>query len=490
MVRVSRRPSWLRVVGVVICAVALLMVAGPVVGYARVALSDDEVPLSVSGGSRRVSLPADETWGVYINDANNSGYSLDCFAVEASGQQVPLRDPWWTVSGSETEMLDFVFDTGSGELTFTCRVPGEEVTLRPVPNLKAVVLGVLAGGLLGLLGLALALNWAFTRTSARSPEPWSQWPGGPVPFPTSGGTYTVTEPRPRRRSGKKVAGVVVIAAVLAVGLIAAAGLAWKAAMDRIAEEIAGEFPDAGEYYEVRGTGDAALIAGGDQFLADVGAPPGAVRDPYGSTCWVIGVSLCMTSEDLDAEELLDATSAQLRDRGAKLEKRWCFIDQCYAYLTYQRAPLMLVVDVPDNLRQQRALVTGAVVTNEELAATLESPGAPLASWASLSATPPSWQAPECVQREAGGCRQYDGDFAGSASTAAAVDTLRRMLTASGYAFNVDTCPPTGPVEASCTIDVRRFRTMGSLDGVILQFRISPGERRGFSVTMKGEPYPN
>jgi hypothetical protein len=166
MDRSRRRSQLLFCGGVVLCLLALVGLVISVVAYARTA---SEPGIRLDEGPQRLVLPADRTYGVYVDDADNSGYSERCSAVNSLGQQIPLSDPWWTFSGSETEMLDIVFNTGSGNLTIDCSVPGERITLRPVPNLRATLIGVGLSGILGVAGAVLMLLW-FTTRRPRQPH--------------------------------------------------------------------------------------------------------------------------------------------------------------------------------------------------------------------------------------------------------------------------------------------------------------------------------
>jgi hypothetical protein len=151
-----------------LCVLAVLVMAVPGVGYARAAGGQS---VHLDDGPQHVVLPADQTYGIYVDDADNSGYSERCSAVDARGQHVQMADPWWSVSDSNTEMLDIVFNTGSGNLTIDCSIPGEHVTVRPVPNLRALVLGVAGGGILGLAGAFMLLVWLIGRQSRRRSNP-------------------------------------------------------------------------------------------------------------------------------------------------------------------------------------------------------------------------------------------------------------------------------------------------------------------------------
>jgi hypothetical protein len=78
-----------------------------------------------------VVLPAHKTYGIYVNDVNNSGYSLSCSAKDAQGRRIHMNDQTpATVTTSATNNLDLVFNTGSGDLTITCTAPGEQTTTR------------------------------------------------------------------------------------------------------------------------------------------------------------------------------------------------------------------------------------------------------------------------------------------------------------------------------------------------------------------------
>lgn len=152
-------------VGLLLCVLALVAVAVPGFGYTR-ARADDGVRLD--GSPQHVQLPANRTYGIYVDDADNSGYAMSCSAVDARGRDASMADPGWSVSSSNTEVLDLVFDTGSGELTITCAVPGEQVTARPVPNDGAMLLGIVLAVGLGCTGLGLLLAWAVERSSRRA----------------------------------------------------------------------------------------------------------------------------------------------------------------------------------------------------------------------------------------------------------------------------------------------------------------------------------
>lgn len=147
--------------GLLLCVMAVVALAVPGIGFLR-ATSDAGVHLD--GRTQHLVLPADRTYGVYVDDVDNSGYSQSCSAVdEISGNQIQMRFPGWSVSSSETEVLDLVFNTGSGRVSISCSVPGEDVRVRPVPHFGAMLLGAAASALVGVVGAAMLIAWAVVR---------------------------------------------------------------------------------------------------------------------------------------------------------------------------------------------------------------------------------------------------------------------------------------------------------------------------------------
>jgi hypothetical protein len=97
--------------------------------------SGDNTPkvIHLTGQPQHVVLPAHKKYGIYVNDANNSGYSLSCAAKDAHGRQVHMDDQTPpTISSSGTNNLDLAYNTGSGDLTFTCSASGAQTTTGPL----------------------------------------------------------------------------------------------------------------------------------------------------------------------------------------------------------------------------------------------------------------------------------------------------------------------------------------------------------------------
>jgi hypothetical protein len=163
-----RRLTRLSRVGLACLVLALAAVAIPGTGFVR-AVTGAEV--SLDAGSVHLMLPADRTYGIYADDDDNSGYSERCGIVDADGRQVRLSDPGWSMSSSDTENLDRVFNTGDGDVTISCDMSGATASTRPVPNYTAMLLGGLLAALLGAIGIGLFVSGIPSRRIAPLPVP-------------------------------------------------------------------------------------------------------------------------------------------------------------------------------------------------------------------------------------------------------------------------------------------------------------------------------
>lgn len=141
------------VVGVVLAAAAVAAITFPVVAY----LSAANDRIALRPGPQQVILPADEWYGIFVQDADNSGYRERCSIMDSDGRRIPLRDPGGLISFNEDEQLDLAFKTGTGRLTIRCLVPGERVTVGPLDDEKPVLIGVAVALVLGSVGVALAV---------------------------------------------------------------------------------------------------------------------------------------------------------------------------------------------------------------------------------------------------------------------------------------------------------------------------------------------
>jgi hypothetical protein len=91
-------------------------------------------PIRLTDSPQHLVLPAHMKYGIYINDANNSGYSLKCSGTDADGTPIHMNyNPPPNVSTSATQTLDVVYNTGSGDITLACSTPGATATTRALP---------------------------------------------------------------------------------------------------------------------------------------------------------------------------------------------------------------------------------------------------------------------------------------------------------------------------------------------------------------------
>lgn len=153
--------------GMVVCALAFVAVAVPGIGFIK-AHADAGFPVS---GITELSLPAHATYGVYVDDADNSGYSLSCTARDDAGGEIVVGGPSWSIGFSDTENLDAQFDTGSGEVTLNCSSDSAEIRVRPLPNDRALLLGFVVAGMLAMAGIALLAFWFSSAALRRDVDP-------------------------------------------------------------------------------------------------------------------------------------------------------------------------------------------------------------------------------------------------------------------------------------------------------------------------------
>lgn len=163
-----RKPSgatgWLALSLLVLAVVAFVL---PV---ARFALATSDEGVALGDGPTEVRSPGDRTWGVYVNDADNSGYSTSCIVTSPDGRTIVLRDPGVTVSSSDTEMLDYVFTTPpDGRFTIDCAVTGASVRVGPVGSFPEILIGLAIAATLGLGGVVTGSIWLSRRLTAAPP---------------------------------------------------------------------------------------------------------------------------------------------------------------------------------------------------------------------------------------------------------------------------------------------------------------------------------
>lgn len=174
MTQVRKASRTLGVVALALLAVAFVAFVVPVVKFARADFDDG---VSVGFEPVTVYAPGDRTWGLYFYDPDNSGYSASCLVTDPEGGLLELRDPGVNISSYEFETLDQQFTTpAGGAFIVTCTADGSMVRVAPVGDLRAVLIGVTVGAVLGLAGTVLGSLWLVrrrrtpTQAAAGSPQ--------------------------------------------------------------------------------------------------------------------------------------------------------------------------------------------------------------------------------------------------------------------------------------------------------------------------------
>jgi hypothetical protein len=162
--RRSKALGWLSLSLLVMGAAAFIV---PVTLFV---LASSDKGIALGDGPTEVHAPAHRTWGIFFNDADNSGYSESCSATDSEGRAIALRDPGVTVTSSDTEMLDHVFTTPrDGHFTIACNAQGADVRVGPAGSLRSVLIGVSVAALLGLGSLVTGILWLTRRASSPTP---------------------------------------------------------------------------------------------------------------------------------------------------------------------------------------------------------------------------------------------------------------------------------------------------------------------------------
>lgn len=157
---VGRSGIW---IGIALMLAAVLVLVAAVVIFWR-SLSGDASVVDADGRPHQVTLPAEETYGVFLTDARPA----TCTILDG-GEEVDLGP----VSGSyevNQWYADRELDTGSGDLTVTCTAtaPDAEVRLGPLPSIGGLIGAIFGGlclaGLLGVGGLVLLVATVVRRS--------------------------------------------------------------------------------------------------------------------------------------------------------------------------------------------------------------------------------------------------------------------------------------------------------------------------------------
>lgn len=157
--RHARRLGW---IGLGLCLLATLAVVVPSVDYV---IASSKTSVTLGEGATSVLLPSDTTYGIYIDDVDNDGYShAPCSVSELGGQEIAESDfSPGRITTSDTETLDMAFNTGSGRLSIDCAILGERVRVGPAPAQRPIVLGVGLAVILGTFAVASLIGWVTQR---------------------------------------------------------------------------------------------------------------------------------------------------------------------------------------------------------------------------------------------------------------------------------------------------------------------------------------
>ena len=121
-------------------------------------LTQEDAVFAAAETPVQVELPAGEERALF----SNTGFSADCTAVDGSGADVTFRPVTGEFTFNEWSAVSR-FDTGDGDLTFTCEgeFQDSEVRIAQLPStgvfVAGIVIGIVAPLVLGLLGLLMLI---------------------------------------------------------------------------------------------------------------------------------------------------------------------------------------------------------------------------------------------------------------------------------------------------------------------------------------------
>jgi hypothetical protein len=140
------------VIGGVLLVLAPIVFVGALFLTLRPLMAEDAV-FAADGKAHQVDLPAGEERAIYLDSAFAD---TACEVTDGAGDPVDLRSPGGDFTYNEWTATDR-FDTGDGNLTFTCTGsdPADRVRIASVPSVGGLIGGVVGAVLLPLLlGLA------------------------------------------------------------------------------------------------------------------------------------------------------------------------------------------------------------------------------------------------------------------------------------------------------------------------------------------------
>jgi hypothetical protein len=149
------RVLWFFVGGGLLVLAAASFIAGLLL--ALLPLADEDAVFPADGRPHQVSLAAGEERGIFLSDP-----TAGCTATDAAGEPVEIERPGGEFTTGEWEAIGR-FETGDGDLTFTCTssTPGAEARIGGLPSVGGLVgglvLAILGPIVLGIAGLAVLI---------------------------------------------------------------------------------------------------------------------------------------------------------------------------------------------------------------------------------------------------------------------------------------------------------------------------------------------
>lgn len=147
----GKRPTLKGVwIGIVLMVLAIVVLAVGMFAAWKPLFSADAV-FPADGQEQAVDLPAGEDRGVWLRE----GQPASCRAVDADGNPIRFDGTGGDYNVNEWNAVN-KFDTGAGDVVFTCQsgIEGTEVRISPLPGVGTIVVAMLLScGLALLLGI-------------------------------------------------------------------------------------------------------------------------------------------------------------------------------------------------------------------------------------------------------------------------------------------------------------------------------------------------
>ncbi|MFS3130565.1 hypothetical protein ACLM5J_19340 [Nocardioides sp. Bht2] len=154
----TRGGFWRRLSGgILMILLAVVVLLWPIIAAATASVSP---AYWIGTAPRDLALEADTTYGIYVVDGANNGFSISCSVFEAAGTPLELEEGHLAFSLPEDESLMYEFKSAAGHVTVVCTAT-DPVYVAQVPNERAALIGVAIGvplASVGILFLGMALT--------------------------------------------------------------------------------------------------------------------------------------------------------------------------------------------------------------------------------------------------------------------------------------------------------------------------------------------